>query len=40
MVLVATVTNLLDVPLIAVVMPVYARDTYGSAASLGIIVGA
>jgi sugar phosphate permease len=40
MVLVATVTNFLDVPLLTVLMPVYARDNYGSAASFGGIVGA
>jgi len=39
MVLVATMTNLLDVPLLTVVLPVYARDNYGSAASFGGIVG-
>ena len=40
MILVATVTNFLDVPLLTVVLPVYARDNYGSAASFGGIVGA
>jgi hypothetical protein len=40
MVLVATVANFLDVPLLTVVMPVYAQENYGSAASFGVIVGA
>jgi MFS family permease len=40
MVLVATVDELPDVPLLTVVLPVYARDNYGSAASFGGIVGA
>ena len=40
MVLVATVTNLLDVPLVGVVLPVYVRQYFGSAASLGLIIGA
>ena len=40
MVLVATVTNLLDVPLLGVVLPVYVRQYVGSAASLGLIIGA
>jgi MFS family permease len=37
--LVATVTNFLDVLLVQVVSPVYAREFYGSAASLGALVG-
>jgi MFS family permease len=40
MVLVAAVTNFLDVPLMTVVLPVYARGYYGSAESLGVIIGA
>jgi predicted MFS family arabinose efflux permease len=40
MILVATVTNFLDVPLVAVIMPVYAKTIYGSAASLGAVLGA
>ena len=39
MFLVATVTNFLDVPLVTVILPVYAREFYGSAASLGAMVG-
>jgi MFS family permease len=40
MVLVATVGNFLDVPLVSVIMPVYAKTIYGSAWSLGIVLGA
>lgn len=40
MVLVATVTNLLDIPLLGVVLPVYVRTYVGSAAGLGLIIGA
>jgi predicted MFS family arabinose efflux permease len=40
MVLVATVTNFLDVPLAQVILPVYADTVYGSAASLGAMLGA
>jgi MFS family permease len=40
MVLVATVSNFLDIPLISVVMPVYAKAFYGSPESLGVVVGA
>jgi MFS family permease len=36
----ATVGNFLDVPLVTVVLPVYAMAMYGSAASLGFVVGA
>jgi len=36
----ATVGNFLDVPLVTVVLPVYAMALYGSAASLGFVVGA
>ena len=39
MFLVAMVTNFLDVPLVTVILPIYARELYGSAASLGVIVG-
>jgi MFS family permease len=39
-VLVATVGNSLDKPLMYVVAPVYARDIYGSPESLGLMVGA
>lgn len=40
MILIATVSNFLNVPLIAVVLPVYAHQVYGSAATLGIMLGA
>lgn len=40
MVLVATVTNFLDVPLVQVILPVYANNIYGSATSLGAMLGA
>ncbi len=40
MILVATVTNFLDLPLISVILPVYANTIYGSAASLGAMLGA
>jgi predicted MFS family arabinose efflux permease len=40
MILVATVTNFLDVPLAQVILPVYANTIYGSAASLGAMLGA
>jgi predicted MFS family arabinose efflux permease len=40
MILVATVTNFLDVPLAQVILPVYAKTIYGSAASLGVMLGA
>ena len=40
MVLVATIGNSLDKPLIYVISPVYAKTIYGSAESLGLIVGA
>ncbi|MDQ3864654.1 MAG: MFS transporter [Actinomycetota bacterium] len=40
MVLVATVGNFLDVPLVSVILPVYAKTIYGSAKSLGIVLGA
>jgi MFS family permease len=39
-ILLATLTNFLDVPLVQVVLPVYARTFYGSAASLGLMLGA
>jgi MFS family permease len=34
------VTNFLDAPLFAVVMPVYVTEAYGSAINLGLVVGA
>jgi MFS family permease len=37
--LVVTVANLLDDPLISVILPVYAKTGYGGAASLGLILG-
>ena len=37
MILVATVGNLFDQPLLTVVAPVYAKDIYGSAASFGAL---
>jgi predicted MFS family arabinose efflux permease len=40
MILIATGSNFLNVPLIAVVLPVYAKEVYGSAATLGIMLGA
>jgi predicted MFS family arabinose efflux permease len=40
MVLIATVGNFLDIPLISVVVPVYAKTFYGSSESLGIVLGA
>ena len=39
MVLVATVANLLDSPLQAVILPIYADEIFGSAVSLGIMLG-
>jgi predicted MFS family arabinose efflux permease len=39
-ILVAMVTNFLDVPLAQVILPVYANTIYGSAASLGAVLGA
>jgi predicted MFS family arabinose efflux permease len=40
MILIATVTNFLDVPLLSVIMPIYAKTVYDSAASLGVVLGA
>jgi MFS family permease len=40
MVLVATVGNFMDKPLVAVIAPVYADAIYGSPTALGIVVGA
>jgi MFS family permease len=37
--LVVTVANLLDDPLISVILPVYAKTAYGGAASLGLVLG-
>jgi MFS family permease len=34
------VANFLDVPLISVILPVYARHFFGSSTSLGVIIGA
>ena len=39
MILVATVGNFFDQPLLTVVAPVYAKDIYGSPASFGALVG-
>lgn len=39
MVLVVTVANLLDAPKWGVIMPVYAREIFGSAVSLGVMLG-
>jgi MFS family permease len=39
-VLVATIGNSLDKPLMYVIAPVYARDIYGNPESLGLMVGA
>jgi hypothetical protein len=39
MILVATVGNLFDQPLVTVVAPVYAKHIYGSPASFGLLVG-
>jgi MFS family permease len=40
MILVATVANLLDTTLVSVILPVYAKTVYGSAVSLGVMLGA
>ncbi len=40
MTLVATAANFLDAPLQAVILPVYASEVFGSAASLGAMLGA
>lgn len=40
LIVIATVANLLEKPLISVVAPVYAEDHYGSAASFGAMLGA
>jgi MFS family permease len=40
MVLVATVGNFLDVPLMSVILPVYAQQFFGSSTSLGALIGA
>ena len=40
MILIATVGNLLDKPLVTVILPVYAKTFYGSPASLGLALGA
>jgi len=37
--LVVTVANLLDEPLISVILPIYAKAEYGGAASLGLVLG-
>ena len=39
-ILIATAANFLDAPLQAVILPVYASELFGSAASLGVILGA
>ena len=40
MVLIATVGNFLDIPLISVVLPVYAKMFFGNPESLGVLLGA
>lgn len=40
MILVATVGNLFDQPLLTVIAPLYAKEIYGSSASFGALVGA
>ena len=40
MILVATVANFLDTPLVSVVLPVYAKTYFGSAVGLGTVLGA
>jgi predicted MFS family arabinose efflux permease len=40
MILIATVGNFLDIPLISVVIPVYAKTFFGSPESLGVVLGA
>jgi MFS family permease len=40
MILIATVSNFLDKPLMAVILPVYAKTIYGSPTSLGLAIGA
>jgi MFS family permease len=40
MVLVATLGNFMDKPLISVIAPVYAKTVYGTPTSLGVVVGA
>ena len=40
MILIATVGNFLDKPLMAVILPVYAKTIYGSPTSLGLALGA
>jgi MFS family permease len=40
MILVATVGNLFDQPLLTVIAPIYAKEVYGSPASFGALVGA
>jgi MFS family permease len=39
-ILLATLTNFLDMPLIQVILPVYARTLYGTPTSLGAMLGA
>lgn len=40
MVVVALVGNFLDVPLVSVIIPIYAREFFDSPASLGLVIGA
>lgn len=40
LVLMATLANLIDIPLFSVIMPVYAQEFYGSPTSLGIVLSA
>jgi MFS family permease len=39
MILIATVGNFIDIPLISVVLPVYAKTFFGSPESLGVLLG-
>lgn len=39
MISIATIGNLLDIPLVQVVIPIYAREVFGSPESLGLILG-
>jgi len=39
MILIATVGNFLDKPLVTVILPVYAKTFYGSPTSLGLALG-
>jgi hypothetical protein len=39
MILIATVSNSLDKPLMAVILPTYTKTVYGSPTSLGLAIG-